>query len=235
MTGTGLPGDHPLILERLALRLVSELEVDAATIGLATGDTSWLPAYATSASAADLAQYAFTVGEGPCVDALRSHALVYVADLTTVAATARWPLWSVAADEAGIGSVAAFPVQAGAITAGVLTAYSSAVGRLSRDQIRTGLRLADAALLGLLDLTGVATEADDDGERTGDASELSAVLRGDVHLAAGMIMAQANVSIDEALARLRAHAFSSGRPLTEVASDVVDRRLRFEPDLPSAQ
>jgi len=35
------------------------------------------------------------------------------------------------------------------------------------------------------------------------------------------------VPIDQALARLRARAFSSGRPLADVAADVVSRRLHF--------
>jgi hypothetical protein len=30
--------------------------------------------------------------------------------------------------------------------------------------------------------------------------------------------------------RLRAHAFANDVPLTEVARDVIERRLRFDPD-----
>lgn len=43
-----------------------------------------------------------------------------------------------------------------------------------------------------------------------------------------MVMVQLNVSISEALIRLRAHAYAEGRPLHQVAQDVVDRKLRFD-------
>jgi hypothetical protein len=35
------------------------------------------------------------------------------------------------------------------------------------------------------------------------------------------------VSIDDAFLMLRAHSFATGRPVAEVAKDVVERRLRF--------
>ncbi len=50
-----------------------------------------------------------------------------------------------------------------------------------------------------------------------------------VHQAAGMVAAQLGVSVRDALVRLRAHAFGNDRSLTDVARDVVDRRLRFGP------
>jgi hypothetical protein len=37
------------------------------------------------------------------------------------------------------------------------------------------------------------------------------------------------VSLEEALVRLRAHAFAAGAPLDDVAGDVVSRTLRFGP------
>ena len=50
-----------------------------------------------------------------------------------------------------------------------------------------------------------------------------------VHEAAGMIAVQLAVPVPEALLRLRARAFSTGRVISDVAADVVARRLRFEP------
>ena len=49
-----------------------------------------------------------------------------------------------------------------------------------------------------------------------------------VHQAAGMVAAQLDVSVGQALIRLRAYAFGNERPLAEVAEDVVARRLRFD-------
>ncbi|MFJ9610569.1 hypothetical protein ACIRS1_29925 [Kitasatospora sp. NPDC101176] len=42
-----------------------------------------------------------------------------------------------------------------------------------------------------------------------------------------MIMVQLKVSAEEALDRLRGHAFAHGRDIDGVAHDVVRRRLRF--------
>ena len=49
-----------------------------------------------------------------------------------------------------------------------------------------------------------------------------------VHQASGMVSAQLGVSVGEALVRLRAYAFGNDRPLTDVARDVVARKLRFD-------
>jgi hypothetical protein len=50
-----------------------------------------------------------------------------------------------------------------------------------------------------------------------------------VHQAAGMASAQLGVSVDEALLRLRTQAFADDRQVADLARDVVDRRLRFDP------
>jgi AmiR/NasT family two-component response regulator len=48
-----------------------------------------------------------------------------------------------------------------------------------------------------------------------------------VHNAAGIVSAQQDISVTEALIRLRAHAFSNDRPLADVAHDVIARTLRL--------
>ena len=50
-----------------------------------------------------------------------------------------------------------------------------------------------------------------------------------VHQATGMVAAQLGVPVAGALARLRAEAWASRRRLAEVAEDVVEGRMRFEP------
>ena len=51
----------------------------------------------------------------------------------------------------------------------------------------------------------------------------------EVYQAQGMVMVDLGVSLTEAMALLRAHAFTLGRPLGDVARDVVTGRLRLEP------
>ena len=48
-----------------------------------------------------------------------------------------------------------------------------------------------------------------------------------------MITVQLERGIEEAFVRLRAYAYARDRGLTDVARDVVARRLRFTPDPPA--
>jgi ANTAR domain len=49
-----------------------------------------------------------------------------------------------------------------------------------------------------------------------------------IHQATGMIAAQLDDTVANALARLRAAAFASGRSMYDIARDVVERRVRFD-------
>ena len=69
----------------------------------------------------------------------------------------------------------------------------------------------------------------DDGDDGGLDPATSA--RAEVHQATGMVLAQLDISAEDALARLRAHAFVEQRLLIDVARDVVSRRLRFSDDM----
>lgn len=223
------PGAESL-LSRLCHRCVEQLGVDHAAIAVAIGTGPSQPGYATSEVSAELEQYAFVVGEGPSVDAMRNHAPVIVPDLTGTSSAVRWPAWSMAAVAAGIRSVATFPIEAGAITAGTLTVYHDRSLHLDQRQLALANRFAEAAFLALLDLAaGIETPH---GLLAIDAVDvaLPTAFGAETHQAAGMVMVQAGLPIEAALSRLRAYAFSSGRTLPEVAVDVIARRLRFGVD-----
>jgi hypothetical protein len=51
--------------------------------------------------------------------------------------------------------------------------------------------------------------------------------RREVHQASGMVSAQLDITVDDALLVLRGHAFATSTSLREVATDVVARRLDF--------
>ena len=53
-----------------------------------------------------------------------------------------------------------------------------------------------------------------------------------VHQAAGMVMVQLDSSVEEALVRLRAAAYADGRPVADLATDVVQGDLRFRKEQP---
>jgi GAF domain-containing protein len=235
-TAASPDGRWRALLGRVCERCVGELDADHASIGVATGPSQLTPGAATSESAASLEDFAFTVGEGPCFDAMREHVPVVVGDVTTDDSLARWPAWSGAAADHHIRAATALPIEAGAITAGVLSVYARSAWHPDGRQLAVARRLVDLALLVLLDMAlSVTGPGDPDAYPDGRPDELAVLLRADVHRAAGMVMAQAGVSIDQALARLRAHAFAVGRPLPDVAADVLARRLRFDTETDSAQ
>ena len=58
--------------------------------------------------------------------------------------------------------------------------------------------------------------------------------RAEIDQATGMLTEQLGVGIAEAFIRLRAYAYVNDLRLTDVARDIVTRRLRLQPDLDSS-
>jgi hypothetical protein len=59
-------------------------------------------------------------------------------------------------------------------------------------------------------------------------TELTALTRTEVNQATGMLVGQLNEEPALALARLRAHAYATDRTPTDVARDILARRLRLQ-------
>jgi hypothetical protein len=122
-----------------------------------------------------------------------------------------------------IRQIVAFPLQIGAARLGVLDAFRARPGHLSSSQLSDALRFAEAALTILLDgQENAATGA--------VAGGLAGAIEHRAELFQGMVMVQLGVSLAEALARISAHAYPENRHLSDVAADVLARRLRFDPD-----
>jgi len=200
------------------------LTVPVTGVGLALMTTqghTGIVVAATDGAARRLEELQFSLGEGPCVDASRSGRPVLQSELFG-AAGHRWPGFVAAALTAGVRAIFAFPLQVGAIRIGVLDLYRDAPGSLDEPQLADALAFADAATWVLLHL------------QSGSGDQLHSALggpeddRASVHQATGMISVQLDVSLAEALLRLRAHAYAEGRPVSDVAADVVGRRMRFD-------
>ncbi len=157
---------------------VSAGDACAAAVAAAAVSGAWLIAargtgaahlmQATDEVSELLAELELTLGEGPGRDAAEASGPVLASDLGDAGAARRWPLFAAAACEAGAAAVFAFPLQVGAIRAGVMGLYRA-------------------------------------------RPELS-------------------VGIAAAFIRLRAYAYVNGLRLTDVARDIVARRLRLQPD-----
>ena len=119
-----------------------------------------------------------------------------------------------------------FPVSIGDVSVGTIGLYRRKPGALSADQLGTTLTAVDDIAASLLEQdtwTEVASRVpavEDPPVRLGTGTPR-------VHQAAGMTMIQLDVSINEALALLRATAFAEGKALADLAIEVVERRRRL--------
>ena len=209
-------------------------------VGLALVDGAGIAGIvaATGGAAQQLEDLQFTLGEGPCVEASRTGRPVLCSDLLEDGLD-RWPAFTPEAKGLGVAAAFTFPVQAGAISIGVLDLYRTSRGPLTDVHVDEAVAFSDAAVAVLLHLheqggpiVGPAanpmTVVDPDPGR--DLAGLVDLVdrRACVHQAAGMISVQLGVDIDDALLRLRAHAWARQRPIADVAADVVARRVRFD-------
>jgi hypothetical protein len=204
--------------------------VDGAGVTVMVSPTVRDTVYATDRVAGELEEWQLTLGQGPCVDAFAAGGPVLAVDLRTPDYSARWPAFTPAALDSGARAVFALPLQVGAIRLGVLDLYRTRPGPLSPHELSDALAFAEAASMLLLD--GAAGTQPDTADLAWQRDDPTAH-QAEVHQATGMILAQLGISAEGAFARLRAFAYAHDRRLGDVARDVVERRLRFEPDPPS--
>jgi hypothetical protein len=207
--------------ERICELAVASLGITGAGLSMATENGIREVVSSTDEVAARIEELQLTLGEGPCIDAVRTGGPILVPDIDQPqdVVVERWPTFLTAAAEAGVRAIFAFPLRIGAIGLGAMDMYRELPGPLTTDQLTGALLAADAAALSLLYLAGGT--ADSGGPSDG------LLYHPQVHQATGMVEVQLGVSIEEAYLILRARAFASGRPLLDVAVDIVERRIRF--------
>jgi hypothetical protein len=161
------------------------------------------------------------LGEGPCLQAYISGVPVLLPDLAAEAN--RWPAFTAAALAAGLHAEFSLPLGTGRHGIGTLDLCRDTPGMLSDDHLSDALIAADIARDAVL--------SEQYAPGGSGLEELLAVADTDwlvVHQATGMIAAQLDETVANALARLRAAAFTSGRSMYDLAQDVVERRVRFD-------
>jgi ANTAR domain len=164
-----------------------------------------------------------TLGEGPGWETVASGGPVLAPDLAV--ADGRWPVFASEAAASGIGAMYAVPLQVGAIQVGVLDLYRDNADPFEPTDFADAVAVADlvSAILLTVGRTGRITES------LGPWWDQPLSTR-EVHQATGMIMAQLGVDARDAYVRLQAFAYAQLRLISDVAHDVVDLRLRFDPD-----
>jgi hypothetical protein len=233
-TSSRSAGDHPMTspsqppssLQLLCVACVDLLGVDGAGISIMTASGAGGSVGASGALAAQVEEWQFSLGEGPCKQAFTAGRPVIVSDVAadTLGHVAGWPVFADTIRQVGINAIFAFPLLIYGQAIGVLDIFREQPGRLSSEQ--TGVARAFADLAATLLHAEVETAQKADGGGTGDEN----IYRFEVHQASGMVSVQLGIGTQEALLRLRGRAFAEGRTVTELATDVVARRLRFDED-----
>jgi len=186
------------------------------------------PVHATDPVSERVAELQVTLGEGPAVRALTDIYPVAVPDLSSRQAQSDWPVFAAQVWSMGIRATFVYPLAMGAITVGTLEIHRVVSGGLSVAERIDAMLYADVAMQLILDRVHDIPSL---GEHALFDSEFGVRWAG-VHQATGMVSMQLGSDLITAFLRLRAHAFSTGRRLSAVADDVVDRKLSFAPDAP---
>jgi hypothetical protein len=160
----------------------------------------------------------FTLGHGPCIDAFHTQLPVLEPDLDAPTA-ARWSMFVGPAVDAGVRAVFAYPLLVEGTCLGALDLYNDAPGLL--DDAQQSEAEATAKVVSEVVLT---LEADTWSGDLPVAFKAASRSRAIVYQAAGMASVQLNISVDDALVKLRADAFASGRPVNDLALEIRDRR-----------
>lgn len=216
--GRGRTGE----LARLCSALVRALPASGAGMTLTLGGALPMALAASSVEAERLEELQLTLGEGPCVDAVRHRRPVLESDLVG-AGSRRWPVYGPAACRMGVAAVFAFPLQAGAVCLGVLDLYSDRAGPLSPTSLAEAVTFAEVAVDVLLneqqDLVGQEHLALGEG-----LTPLA------LYQAQGMVMVQLGVSLTEAMLRIRGAAYAQERRLLDVATDIISGTMTLGQD-----
>jgi hypothetical protein len=208
--------DEPLET-RLCRAYLAIVGGDGAAITLSYTEPSRVTLCATDDVAARLEDLQDVLGEGPgpaAYEAERAMATDVRVD------RGRWQLLTEAAREVpGVRTVYAVPMRPGQHTIGVLTVHQD-VGDLPD---------GDRAQF-LADAIGAALMKDPPPPVESDLDPGPWSTRAQIHQATGMVLMQLRIGPADAMALMRAHAFSHSITLAEVAEQITSRQLRFSDD-----
>ncbi|ULE33999.1 GAF and ANTAR domain-containing protein [Mycobacterium sp. IDR2000157661] len=213
--------------DRLCEACVGLLDIDAAAISLIFDGVSTATLGSSGPAARRYDEQQFIFGEGPCLESIARRAPVLVDDLAAPSER-RWPLYSPAMLDLKIRGVFAMPVLVAGEYVGTLDLFRNRPGALGEDELAGAISAAEMAGVPVIDLLDADLRAAVADPRSNAWADLHSLSRAEVSQATGMVVAQLGVEPAEALVRLRAHAYSTGRSTSDVARHILDRGLRLD-------
>lgn len=211
--------DDDAVFTELTTALTAVFDIVGTSV-LVSGDDDDLHVASTSGAIEAIERCQTAVQHGPAYDAFRGSRIVAVADIAR--ARHRWPQFVDVAAHAGIGGVAAFPLQRGNDVMGSLVLYSTVPHAWSAsdlDATRVLARLVIAQRASAKQLRTM-TEV---SEQLQHALESRIV----IEQAKGVLAATSNIDTDAAFERMRHHARRHRMSVRDVAQAVVDYRVRL--------
>lgn len=183
-------------------------------------------AASSSETGSELDMLQMDLGDGPNAASARTRDSVNVADISLQ--RYQWPMFADAAMVKGVRAVFVFPITSPESTVAVMTLYRGFTGALSSAEASQAQTLTEAATQVVLHHSQVEPGA-------GYHHQPTSARWVQIQQASGMVSVQLNISPADALAVLRAHAYSTEQPLVSVARCVVERTYRFGPPLTTDQ
>jgi hypothetical protein len=221
-TATDLPGDE-LLPERLARACAGVLPVDGAGISLFFATDRRLPLGASDEVSAEAERLQFTVGEGPCLSA-HAEGRLLLADAAAIGA--RWPtFYAELVAHTPVRGIVSLPLQDQLAGFGALDLYLVPPHRVA------GLTLPDALAVAAEVTRAFQASHGRLPDGTYEPAWLGAPAaerRALVWQAMGFLNAALRVCSTDALAMLRAHAYSRDEDLDQLARQVLAREVPVE-------
>ncbi|PYY65217.1 MULTISPECIES: GAF and ANTAR domain-containing protein [unclassified Curtobacterium] len=177
---------------------------------------------ATDQVAVRVDEIQFDLSEGPCWAALAKDAPVLETDVVRHP-NAAWPAFNEAVRSEPVGAVFAFPVAFGPFPLGAVDVYVPRPATIEDDTVRQAMTLASAVSRRVLRraLRSIADEDDALLDRSPSSRRV-------VHQATGVVLAQLDISPEDAYLLLQGHAFARRRTMRRVAEQILDGTVRFE-------
>jgi len=219
VTGSDGSPDHPDWMAIGALDACAECAAETGhSVVVSFLDSGGTRMFATDPVAERIGEVQQVLGEGPSIDVTTTRAPILLSHLDDPALglTTWWPVFLKTAQELGVGAVFAFPIHVGGVMLGSLTLVGTEPGDLSEETLAVVLKATDRIGMSLVQ----SIRPDD----VMGAESWSMV----THQATGMVSAQLDSSIGEALARMRAVAFVEDKSIHQLATEIVGGQRRLE-------
>jgi GAF domain-containing protein len=199
---------------------VSILAVDAIPAADFAGISMWegdrvATRVSTDPEAPEIDDAQYDSDDGPCLDAFRTGRVFRIADMAT---ESRWPRFRAACVAHGVSSTLAVPLAGGEAALGALNFYARTGAAFDDDDVAVA-QLFAASAAAVLANAAAYWRTYELNQGLEEAMRSRAV----IEQAKGILMAQSQLTADQAFDVLRRVSQRENRKLREVAAELVDR------------